>query len=110
MSEDPFEIEELILSKALQKIFELLEKLYFEQLRDANSKYAKKRIKVDVKFLLINLQSGQYIQLSELFKHQHFNLLVSMDYDDLKEELDAGQEPVTDISKIQVVDHYSKIK
>ena len=58
LSEEPFEIEELILSEALRKIFELLEKLYFEQLKDANSKYAKKRIKVDIKFLLINLQSG----------------------------------------------------
>ena len=55
LSEEPHDIEELILSDALRKIFELLEKLYFEQLKDANSKYAKKRIKVDIKFLLINL-------------------------------------------------------
>lgn len=55
LSEEPYEIEENILSDALRKIFELLEKLYFEQLKDANSKYAKKRIKVDIKFLLINL-------------------------------------------------------
>lgn len=58
LSEETYEIEDLIISRALQKIFELLEKLYFEQLKDAKSKYAKKRIKVDVKFLLINLQSG----------------------------------------------------
>lgn len=57
LSEEPFEIEENILSKALQKIFEMLEKLYFESLKDANSKYAKKRIKVDIKFLMINLQN-----------------------------------------------------
>lgn len=90
LSEEPFEIEELILSDALRKIFELLEKLYFEQLKDANSKYAKKRIKVDIKFLLINLQNGSYIKLSKLFTEQHFNLLVSMDHDDLKEKLDAN--------------------
>lgn len=57
LSEEPFEIEENILSKALQKIFEMLEKLYFESLKDANTKYAKKRIKVDIKFLMINLQN-----------------------------------------------------
>lgn len=55
LSEEPFEIEELILTEALRKIFDLLEKLYLFQLKDANSKYAKKRIKVDIKFLLINL-------------------------------------------------------
>lgn len=33
-----------------------------------------------------------------------------MDYDDLKEKIDAKQEPTTELSKIQVVDHYSKIK
>jgi len=100
LSEETYEIEDLIISRALQKIFELLEKLYFEQLKDANSKYAKKRIKVDVKFLLINLQSGNYIPLTDSFKHQHFNLLLSMDYDDLKEKIDAGEEPFTDVAKI----------
>ena len=90
LSEEPFEIEENILSKALQKIFEMLEKLYFESLKDANSKYAKKRIKVDIKFLMINLQNEQYLKLTQLFKQQHFNLLVSMDQDDLKEKLDAN--------------------
>ena len=100
LSEETYEIEDLIISRALQKIFELLEKLYFEQLKDANSKYAKKRIKVDVKFLLINLQSGNYIPLTDSFKHQHFNLLLSMVYDDLKEKIDAGEEPFTDVAKI----------
>lgn len=38
------------------------------------------------------------------------NLLVSMDQDDLKEKIDAGEVPVTDVSKIAVLDHYSKIK
>ena len=55
---------------------------------------------MDVKFLLINLQSGNYIPLTDSFKHQHFNLLLSMDYDDLKEKIDAGEEPFTDVAKI----------
>jgi len=34
----------------------LLEKLYVDTLKDSNSKYAKKRIQVDIKVLLRNLQ------------------------------------------------------
>ena len=41
---------------ALEKIFDLLEKLYIETTKEATSKYAKKRIKVDMKILLKNLE------------------------------------------------------
>ena len=80
LSEDPEEIEEYILTPALQQVFSSLDQLYFEHLKDANSKYAKKRVKVDIKILLYNLLNGeQNIKLSMLFKHHHLNLLVSMD-------------------------------
>lgn len=70
LSEDPEEIEEYILSPALQSVFKSLETLYFERLKDSNTKYAKKRIKVDIKILLFNLLNGECnIKLSQLFKH-----------------------------------------
>ncbi len=51
------DIEDEILQGALEKIFELLEKLYVETTKEATSKYAKKRIKVDMKILLMNLET-----------------------------------------------------
>ena len=46
---------------ALEKIFELLEKLYTESTKESTSKYAKKRIKVDMKILLKNIETDQFL-------------------------------------------------
>ena len=73
----PFEIEEEIMQAALEKIFELLEKLYIEQTSQATSKYAKKRIKVDIKILLKNIEFDEQLKFTPPFKHLHFNLLIS---------------------------------
>jgi hypothetical protein len=45
-----------VIEKALEQVMKLLEKLYIDSLKDSNSKYAKKRIQVDIKVLLKNLQ------------------------------------------------------
>ena len=63
-----------------------------------------------MKILLKNLETDQFLKFNPIFMQLHFNLLVSMDREDLQEKLDAGEEPLTDLSKIQVIDHYSKIK
>ena len=95
---------------ALEKIFEMLEKLYMESTKDSTSKYAKKRIRVDMKILLKNVETDQFLQFSPVFQHLHFNLLLSMDKDEIVENTLRCLEPTTDISRIQVVDHYSKVK
>ena len=56
LSLDVKRIEENVIEGALEQVMKLLEKLYIDSLKDSNSKYAKKRIQVDIKILLKNLQ------------------------------------------------------
>ena len=63
-----------------------------------------------MKILLKNLESDPILRFTPIFTYQHFDLLVSMDREDLQEKIDAGEEPETELARIQVVDHYSKIK
>jgi hypothetical protein len=55
LSLDVQQIEENVIEGALEQVMKLLEKLYIDSLKDSNSKYAKKRIQVDIKVLLKNL-------------------------------------------------------
>lgn len=110
LSLEAADIEDEIMQGALERIFELLEKLYIESTKESYSKYAKKRIKVDMKILLKNLESDTILKFSPIFSYLHFDLLVSMDREDLQEKIDAGEEPETEIARIQVIDHFSKIK
>jgi hypothetical protein len=55
LSLDVKRIEENVIEGALEQVMKLLEKLYIDSLKDSNSKYAKKRIQVDIKILLKNL-------------------------------------------------------
>ena len=55
LSVDVKRIEENVIEGALEQAMKLLEKLYIDSLKDSNSKYAKKRIQVDIKILLKNL-------------------------------------------------------
>lgn len=104
------EVEDEIIQGALERIFELLEKLYIEWTKESTSKYAKKRIKVDMKILLKNLELDQFLQFTPLFYHLHFDLLISMDKQEISDKLKEGTQPQTELSRIQVIDHYSKIK
>lgn len=110
LSLEASDIEEEIMQGALERIFQLLEKLYIETTKEYYSKYAKKRIKVDMKILLRGLESDAILQFTPIFSYLHFDLLVSMDREDLQEKIDAGEEPETEVARLQVVDHYSKIK
>ena len=53
---------------ALEAIFAILEKLYTESISSNNSRYAKKRIKVDIKRLLVGVDNDETIRFSRVFK------------------------------------------
>lgn len=63
---------------AIYQICQLLETLYIESTKMNTSKYAKKRIKVDVKVFLKNCdaETDKSLKLTKQFKQQHFNLLI----------------------------------
>ena len=63
-----------MLQPTLETIFNALETFYVVKLEKATSKYAKKRIKVDIKVLLKELRSNDIINLSDEFIETHLML------------------------------------
>ena len=60
---------------ALASITQELESLYLEKTTLATSKYAKKRIKVDVKHFIKNCCDPEKLKFSNEFKTAHFDLV-----------------------------------
>ena len=107
------QIEQEIIYHAINQIVKLLENLYIEQTASKSSKYAKKRIKVDMKIFLKNCDSEKLLKFTKQFKQLHFNLLVQEDPSKSGEtQSSSGSElsTVADLSKITVTDPYSDIK
>mgnify|MGYP006093026691 CR=1 FL=1 len=75
------QIETDIMFDAIKQICLLLETLYLETTKMNTSKYAKKRIKVDIKVFLKNCdaESDKSLKLTKVFKQCHFNLLIQED-------------------------------
>jgi hypothetical protein len=69
------------------------------------SKYAKKRIKVDLKVFLKNCDNDKVLKFTKAFKQLHFNLLIQEDPKCFDETLSSS-----DSDKITVQDPYSEIK
>jgi transcription initiation factor IIF auxiliary subunit len=92
------------------------------------SKYAKKRIKVDMKVFLRNCDSENDMKFNRAFKQLHFNLTIQDDFDTIQQAIEKeqtlsssqsisphssdveSQSNIADLSKITVADPYSKIK
>mmetsp|Transcript_19614 Transcript_19614/g.30225 ORF Transcript_19614/g.30225 Transcript_19614/m.30225 type:complete len:101 (+) Transcript_19614:3104-3406(+) len=97
---------------ALLGVVKLLEDLFFGQLKDKASRYAKKRIKIDVKAFVKNCMSADKMRFTAPFREQHFNLLVSKDFYKMDPEAIDQMEPPTDdeVQAIAVHDKYSAVK
>ena len=101
------------MQSALEQILSILEKLYMETISSNNSRYAKKRIKIDIKRLLVGVDNDETLRFSRVFKQLHFNLLVQEDpskLDQMSNSTESSETSEADLSKITVMDPYSKIK
>ena len=78
------QIELEIMQTALEQIIAQLEQLYVEQTSLMVSKYAKKRIKVDMKVFLRNCDSENDMKFNRAFKQLHFNLTIQDDFDTIQ--------------------------
>ena len=67
-------IEDDIMFNALHKIAKELENLYINQTSMQTSKYAKKRIKVDIKVFIKNCCDMEKLKFSTEYKNKHFDL------------------------------------
>lgn len=67
-------IEDDIMFNALHKIAKELENLYINQTSMQTSKYAKKRIKVDIKVFIKNCCDTEKLKFSTEYKNKHFDL------------------------------------
>lgn len=120
LSLTPEKIEANVMLVAITEICKSLEGLYVDQTSKNTSKYAKKRIKVDLKSFLRNCDNAQgvdkQLKLTKVFKQMHFNLLIQEDEvkisqtieENISSTTDSSQE--IDLSKIIVEDPYSDIK
>jgi hypothetical protein len=54
------------------------------------SKYAKKRIKVDLKVLLKNCDNDKLLKFTKAFKQLHFNFLIQEDPKSFEETLSSS--------------------
>lgn len=85
------QIEQEIMQNALEQIISQLEQLYIEQTSLMTSKYAKKRIKVDMKVFLKNCDDDKQMKFTKAFKQTHFNLLIQEDSEVIMQAIEKEQ-------------------